>query len=46
MISYSRRSKDKPRYFPTCYPEDVEKELPEEEYADGMFKFNSPTITF
>jgi len=42
----SKRSKDKPRYFPTCYPEDVEKELPEEEYANGMFKFNSPTISF
>jgi len=38
--------KEKPRFFPTCYPEDVEKLPPDEEYADGMFKFTSPTITY
>jgi len=38
--------KEKPRCFPTCYPEDVEKLPPEEEYADGMFQFTSPTISY
>jgi len=42
----AKRVKNKPRCFPTCYPEDVEKLPQEEEYADGMFKFTSPSISY
>jgi len=42
----SKKFKGKPRCFPTCYPEDVENWVPEEEYADGVFKFTSPSISY
>ena len=40
-----RRLKESPKFFPTCYPEQYDS-LPEEEYAEGMFKFTDPTLTF
>lgn len=42
FIKFRRHTKS-PRHFPTCYPEQYE-DLPEEEYAEGVFKFTDPTI--
>jgi uncharacterized protein YjbI with pentapeptide repeats len=44
-ILFCRRNKASPKHFPTCYPEEFE-DLPEAEYAEGMFEFTEPTITF
>ena len=40
-----RRLKKSPKFFPTCYPEQYD-DLADEEYAEGMFKFTDPTISF
>ena len=45
FFSIFRRLCESPRFFPTCYPEDLES-LPEEEYADNMHNFDDPSINF
>lgn len=34
-----------PRHFPTCYPEEHDQ-MPEEEFAEGFFDYNQPSITY
>lgn len=41
----SKRHTKPPRFFPTCYPEQYD-ELPYEEYAEGVFKFTDPSISY
>jgi hypothetical protein len=42
---FARCFKSSPRFFPTCYPEDYAN-LPEEEYADDIHRFQDPSITY
>ena len=42
----AKRFESTPKYFPTCFPEQFDDILVEEEYDSGMHKFSEPTISY